>query len=302
MAAAAPDDGAAVDTAVDAVVEAGEEGFVVPDEATAATLTAEEEAAVQEMMTRMAGSEVEATAFTPADDELCSPGLTQRQVATRYLMSRSFDVDVALQLRRNYIKVWHRHDVGAVSQEEMDKLLDPPRHCGRSPLTGAFVVYMDKSLFFPEQYTVPGLLAAMLKQYHDLLRSSVSQRCGHIMVVEMRNFSWENWSLKLLKVFADAFQSTLPVRMKAFYIMHPPWYVGTLIKMVSPFLSAKMRGRIHVLHSYEELLTATGVTKQQLGLGAELSQVGEDAGEGEEGGGDGQRRESLAEVEAAAAQ
>merc|ERR1711916_58655 len=67
---------------------------------------------------------------------------------------------------------------------------------------------------------------------------------GLTMIGDAKHLGWSNFDPDMEKVFLDVFQTKYPVRMKKIVMVDAGWFFRIVFKLIKPFMSAKMKGRL----------------------------------------------------------
>jgi len=104
--------------------------------------------------------------------------------------------------------------------------------------------------------SVEDVVRVYIHDLHIVVSDSETQRRGAVGILDFKNVGirkMKDVTPSLLKKLADIVQGTFPVKVKAFIFVNHSWIVRTMITMVWPFLSDKMRNRISLHDSFASL-------------------------------------------------
>jgi len=83
-----------------------------------------------------------------------------------------------------------------------------------------------------------------------------NQGRGTVGIADFKDFSirkMKGLTPSLVKTIAELLQGGFPIKVKAIILINYSWIVNTLLNMVWPFLSAKLRSRVFLLDNYASL-------------------------------------------------
>jgi len=94
---------------------------------------------------------------------------------------------------------------------------------------------------------------------HDLqavVSDPTTQTAGGICVIDFKDFGMrkmKDMTPSYLKAFLGVLQGTFPMKIKGVHLVHHSWLVNVILTMAWPFLSNKLRGRIHLHNNFTSL-------------------------------------------------
>mmetsp|Transcript_30036 Transcript_30036/g.39518 ORF Transcript_30036/g.39518 Transcript_30036/m.39518 type:complete len:292 (+) Transcript_30036:123-998(+) len=82
---------------------------------------------------------------------------------------------------------------------------------------------------------------------------------GVVLVYDLRGSNKKNFHLGVPKVIFPALSGgKIPIKVKAFYFISPPWVFKAFYAIASLFLSKKLKSRVQILNNVEQLLQYFG--------------------------------------------
>lgn len=172
-----------------------------------------------------------------------------REVALKFLLGRKFDVERAHTLLNNYqrtIQVNHFETV--IVSDVVDALKTAEMYIpGTRDRNGAALFIIDAGKHIPGAFSPDDIIRLAFFMGEKIISSPRTQSTGITIIVDMTEFGWKNFDLALQKSVLNLFTENIPARVKNILLYRAPWWISTLVRMVSPFLKQKMRDRLQVV-------------------------------------------------------
>ncbi len=129
---------------------------------------------------------------------------------------------------------------------------------------GAFLVC--PFLQIPKAFPIKQTIRCFVLIVFSLLDDPKSLREGVILIGDFSKYSMANFCLEDQKMLMNIIQNCLPVRLENLFMVDAPWWMRTILAILSPFMKQKMRERIRRV-SREELLgiLPPAIVPQRLG-------------------------------------
>lgn len=171
-----------------------------------------------------------------------------RETALKFLFGRKFEVERAHILMNNYQKLVREHHFETVTVSDViDELKTGLMYIpGTRDVNGAALFVIDAGKYQPGRFTVDQLLRLSFFMGNRVIDSPKTQDSGVTIIVDMSGFEWKNFELGMQRQILNMFTNNIPARVKNILLYRAPWWVATMVKVISPFLKEKMRGRIQV--------------------------------------------------------
>jgi CRAL/TRIO domain len=110
---------------------------------------------------------------------------------------------------------------------------------------------------------------------HVALERESTQRHGIIVLVDTKNFKAKHFHLETNKQMLPMLQSTLPIRLSAFFICYPTSVMKVVMPIVKQIINARMKKRIVMTGSTPDAILST-LSKYELTSDIIPSDVGGD--------------------------
>jgi len=138
---------------------------------------------------------------------------------------------------------------------------------GKSDSAGRAILFMDFSVEDKTKYEPNSLIRAVWYAVHVALEDERAQKKGVVILVRCGKYLGQ-WDIRAGKEMANNMKSGLPMRLACFHLVHPPSFVGVLVKIGRVLLNKKLSNRIR-LHkgSNEEVLeklNSFGISKDMV--------------------------------------
>lgn len=186
-----------------------------------------------------------------------------KEVATKFLLGRKMDEDRANLLLNNYQRtVLLRHfeniTIADVKRQLDTGLMYVP---GTKDRNGAHLVVLDATKHDPARFTADDTMRTAFFMGEQATARPTSWDSGLTLIVIMRGFQWSQWDLALQKSILELFTNNIPARVKNILLFDPPWWISTLVRIVSPFMKEKMRARMQIV---DEASIRTFIERDQI--------------------------------------
>ncbi|XP_054707759.1 retinaldehyde-binding protein 1-like [Uloborus diversus] len=180
---------------------------------------------------------------------------TNDEFLLRFLRGSKFDVDKAFSRIRNYYSVRKkRADLFERCYPTALPLVQDADHSKALP----FRMHDHSAVLIHEQEgihleTIPFeeyfLMDVLIMEY--ILENPITQRCGLSIIMDYKGYNLQkflSFTPQRLRLCADTFQNSYPVRIRRVHVVNAPRLVSLLYNMAYPFLTKKLRSRF-VIHS-----------------------------------------------------
>ncbi|EPZ30833.1 hypothetical protein ROZALSC1DRAFT_26720 [Rozella allomycis CSF55] len=150
-------------------------------------------------------------------------------LAAKFLFARKFNIQRAVELYKNYVKLVRLHELQNVHINDVLPLLK------------------TKSMYLPD--SIPGEASAedILKLAFYLSEAALSsvrtQRRGFTIIMNMQNVGWSNYDTTFQDSAFKFFQNNIPASIRNILIYQAPWWVNMMLKVTNPFLKQKIKDR-----------------------------------------------------------
>ena len=138
---------------------------------------------------------------------------------------------------------------------------------GKFDPAGRAIILMDFSVEDKTKYEPNSLIRAVWYAVHVALEDERAQKKGVVILVRGHKYLGQ-WDIRAGKEMANNMKSGLPMRLACFHLVHPPSFVGALVKIGRVLLSENLSNHIR-LHrgSNEEVLeklNSFGISKDMV--------------------------------------
>lgn len=174
----------------------------------------------------------------------------EREVAIKFLKGKKMDVDRAHKLLTNYqnmIRVRHFEKVTVkdVAEElRTGKMYIP----GGTDRNGAQIVVIDATKHDPTKFSHEETIRLAFYTGQKATENPAVWDHGLTLLVNMSGYTWVQWDLALQRQILSLFTENIPARVKNILLFDPPWWIATIVRLVSPFLKEKMRNRLQIVN------------------------------------------------------
>eukprot|EP00794_Sanderia_malayensis_P009494 gene9494-10486_t len=225
-------------------------------------LSEEEQQAIQEFILEV-NKENALGEFHEVDD----------QIALRFLRARKFDVDRAVALFIAHKNVRVKFDL-----KHVDISKDPFRSelfSGKftvlpgKDLAGATVCLFTERLHFPDKTTHQAVLKSVIFQLDEVTKRDDAQINGLVLIYDMKWASYRNFDYDLCMKTLSLLKGAFPARLKHVYVLSAPFWFRATLTILSGFLREKIRDRVEVLKSSQDLLARIPASTLPMHLGGD---------------------------------
>ena len=117
---------------------------------------------------------------------------------------------------------------------------------------GKAIFAMKYSAWLPKNYENTDVIMKCFILILNLFTENLDfSRNGVIFIADCRNIGWSNFYVNMEKIFTKLMQDSYPLRVGAMYMLDAPFLLNVLLKICKPFLSKKMKERIHIMSTEE---------------------------------------------------
>jgi hypothetical protein len=137
---------------------------------------------------------------------------------------------------------------------------------------GELVLLVDGEKLSPyaREYTLTDMLRFSVFYMSVIMRDEETQVNGVVIVENLENYPltalsrMSGTSFSGIKACFDWMHMS-PLRLRVIYACKQPWYVGVMLKMVTPFMSKKLKERVYLFgDDVGAMLVAAGLTADQV--------------------------------------
>eukprot|EP00039_Didymoeca_costata_P032628 m.38632 g.38632 ORF g.38632 m.38632 type:complete len:282 (+) comp9456_c0_seq4:64-909(+) len=171
----------------------------------------------------------------------------------RFLRVQKFKVDKASEL---YLMYWKKREElfgneiltfnSKIGRECMELAFLEVPNCTDKWGRQVFVMRMARMDYtkMEDQYDV--LKYFWIIMDYILQKESV-QKLGMCLIQNAADGSRNNFNRHVVRKVLDSIQNYIPIRQAGIYICNPPWFFGTVFKILKLFMKEKLRRRIHII-------------------------------------------------------
>ncbi|XP_059617671.1 clavesin-1-like [Phlebotomus argentipes] len=187
-----------------------------------------------------------------AEEDLVTP-LHNEHWLIKFLRPCKFYPESARNLIKRYYEFKEKHSniydgllpsqLSSAFQEDMIKVVPKRDHRRRRIL----IIEAGKP-WNTKRVTPQDLLKMCIMLVEAAIQEPDTQVNGAVIIFDLAGFSVSQARVitpTFIKIIATWIQESIPVRIKAFHIVHETFIIDVLYKMVKPFLKQKLRDRIH---------------------------------------------------------
>jgi len=172
------------------------------------------------------------------------------EVLLCFIRARKSDLNRALQLLKNYIKMTRNYPdlLTDLKPRRLQKVLE----CGHvlaSPVrdkNGSRIILLKAGHWDVQKCTLEEVFKAIVCCLQRFASESETQKNGVVAVLDFKNFGLQqvrHVTPPFVKKLADLIQEVFPLRFQGIHIVNEPWVFKMILSMIWPFLSTKMRSR-----------------------------------------------------------
>ncbi|XP_078665386.1 alpha-tocopherol transfer protein-like [Branchiostoma floridae x Branchiostoma belcheri] len=174
-------------------------------------------------------------------------------ILLRFLRARYFDVEQAFKLLEKY-HVWRAQSPEICSNmrpSSVQGLLEAGYHAalpGRDQ-DGRKVMFYKIGKWDPNQYSAYEVFRVSLISSEKIIQDEDTQVHGIVMIADLAGLSFSHAcqigprvAKKIGSITTDAF----PIRVKEIHLLNEPMLFDAIFAIIKPFMSEKMRNRIHL--------------------------------------------------------
>ncbi|KAA8495108.1 Tyrosine-protein phosphatase non-receptor type 9 [Porphyridium purpureum] len=165
-----------------------------------------------------------------------------------FLRNRNWHVRPALALLKQYSKWYARFDLTptllTVDRVEnmllQNVIMSPP---GMRTRKGNRIMFMRPGLYFPKTMDLTLLMEASAYIYERVCTEEEIQQTGFTFVADMRDWTWDNFSVKYAAAWFHQMQFRFPVPLSSWLMVDtPPWFSRVWI-IIRPMMSASFASK-----------------------------------------------------------
>lgn len=178
------------------------------------------------------------------------------EMALRFLYARKFNRLRADELLANYQTAITQHGFDTITAQDVEAEMRTGKMYlpGTRDRNGAALFIINAAKHKPGEF-VAEQTVKLAFYLGELATSNIrTQKSGITLVANMDGVEWTNFDSNFQKNVLDFFQQNIPARVKNILLFRAPWWINMMVKMVTPFLSEKLRDRIRCLDDDSELI------------------------------------------------
>ncbi|GBG23788.1 Tyrosine-protein phosphatase non-receptor type 9 [Hondaea fermentalgiana] len=197
------------------------------------------------------------------------------------LRARRFRVQRAIDLMGRYAqcKAEIENQIGA-DKARVRELLTTGVLCflgGARCREGRGIIVMRMGLHDPRNFTAADLLAAAHETtMHAIRQYPRLQAMGFTIIQDMTGATTRNFDTKVPKLLSRTIESKLPIRYGRVIVVNPPSFFSAVFRVVSFFLSSKMRKRMVYVHYRPTVSDEVDAQAEATATSTEAQDAGED--------------------------
>ncbi|XP_051821644.1 tyrosine-protein phosphatase non-receptor type 9-like [Antechinus flavipes] len=175
------------------------------------------------------------------------------KLAVRFLTARKFDVRLAVELFRAYVKM--RQKEGILNLRPDEEPLRSEILSGKFTVlntrdpSGASIAIFTAKLHHPHKSAQRVVLQALFYLLDRALDSFETQRNGLVFIYDMEGSKYNNFDLKLGKKVLKLLKAAFPARLKKIFIVEAPMWFRVPYSIISILLKGKACGRIQIIRT-----------------------------------------------------
>jgi hypothetical protein len=177
--------------------------------------------------------------------------LFEDEFLIKFLYSRLFNVELTLQVLKNYFRLRKVHPELFLTpkQEPIKSLLEDQCICffPHRNITGEFLMVLRAENWEPRKYTATQLISGPVSFLEKAALDPLIQKKGVIEVIDVKNLSWKQY-LSInpfhLKLFSDISENSLPIRYSRVHIVNQNKLVQALYSILKMFFTKEFKERI----------------------------------------------------------
>lgn len=198
---------------------------------------------------------------------------TSSDVALKFCRARKWDAQRAISLRHNYLGSIKKYALG----DQQDLFMGIGNGMSLVDLLNTGLIYLPGSraidastiLIVEAGHLTSGPHGTLLST-NSILRLAFwvgemavtqeqTQLYGLTLIIDLHDVSFADFDAQSITNLANFFQNSMPCSVKSILLLRAPWWITVAVNLVLPFLSAKMRNRVHLIDSLQALKTEGGV-------------------------------------------
>eukprot|EP00096_Caligus_rogercresseyi_P000887 TRINITY_DN11451_c0_g1_i1.p1 TRINITY_DN11451_c0_g1~~TRINITY_DN11451_c0_g1_i1.p1 ORF type:complete len:299 (+),score=82.52 TRINITY_DN11451_c0_g1_i1:34-930(+) len=132
---------------------------------------------------------------------------------------------------------------------------------------GRTVIYSKASAMDASRFTSSDVIRVHILFYESLLEEPENQILGLSYVMDERDTNWSHISVWTPSEISKAFSCTegaLPIRHRSVHLVYLPWTLMLVYHFAKNLLSTKLRKRLHLHSSFEELVKNEQFVKRSI--------------------------------------
>lgn len=171
-----------------------------------------------------------------------------RLTAMKFLMGRKMDVDRAHLLLTNYQRIiLERHFESVVVTDVAKELKSAKMYIpGSTDRNKAQLLVIDATKHDPAAFSHDDTIRLAFFMGHKVTERPSVWEHGLTLIVNLSGYTWAQWDMALQRQILGLFTDNIPARVKNILLFDAPWWISSLVRIVSPFLKQKMRERLQL--------------------------------------------------------
>lgn len=177
-----------------------------------------------------------------------------------FLRYRNGDVKQAFDALKSYIQCKESYPELMTNLREIckERLVDSVfnRMSPKRDRLGRYIYLVPIGRWRDDLCSLEDVFRVCIHDLHTVVCDTTTQSAGGVCVIDFKNFGvkkMKDMTPNYLKILINIMQGTFPMKIKGVHILNHSWLVNVILTMAWPFLSNKLRGRIHLHKDYSSL-------------------------------------------------
>lgn len=122
---------------------------------------------------------------------------------------------------------------------------------GTRDRNGAALLVINAARHRPGEFTNEETLKLAFYLAEILTKNFKTAKIGITLIFNMECIEWATLDIRFQRIIIDLFQNNIPARVRNILLYRCPWWITSLIRIISPFLKEKIRSRIKICNKIE---------------------------------------------------
>lgn len=177
-----------------------------------------------------------------------------------FIRYRNEDLNRTLKALKGYLSYKENHpELSANLQSTCPPLLVNSVFHRVSPERdqhGRVVYFVPIGIWREDLSPLQDLLRVAIYDFKIMISDTGSQKNGLVAILDFKNFGMskmKDMTPVFLKKLALLLQGSFPIKIKGIHFVNHSWLLKIIISMIWPFLSNKLRSRLHFHNNYSTL-------------------------------------------------